>query len=52
MRDDEPMRSGLAFGWLEEPRPRRASLRRYWVAALTLVLLVGAVVYAIAWWFR
>ena len=51
MRDDELARSGLAFGWIEEREPR-PSARRYWVAAATLVLLVGAVVYAIAWWFR
>lgn len=51
MRDDELMRSGLAFGWIEEREPRPGA-RRYWVAALTLVLLVAAVAYAIAWWFR
>lgn len=51
MRDDELMKSGLAFGWIEEREPR-PSARRYWVAAATLVLLVVAVAYAIAWWLR
>lgn len=51
MRDDELMRSGLAFGWIEEAAPR-PTVRRYWIAAATLVLLVGAAVFAIAWWFR
>lgn len=51
MRDDELTRSGLAFGWIDEREPRPTA-RRYWIAAATLVLLVGAVAYAIAWWFR
>lgn len=51
MRDDELANSGLAFGWLEETKPRSMA-RRYWIAALTLALLVGAVVCAIAWGFQ
>ena len=49
--NDNPYRSGLAFGWIDEREPG-PSARRYWVAAATLVLLIGAVAYAIAWWFR
>jgi hypothetical protein len=42
--DDDIARSGLAFGWLEETRPRRGS-RRYWISVgLLLVAVVGTVV--------
>ncbi len=44
MKDnDDIARSGLAFGWLEETRPRSGA-RRYWIAvALLLAAVVGAV---------
>jgi hypothetical protein len=38
--DDDIARSGLAFGWLEETRPRSGA-RRYWIAIT--VLLAGVV---------
>jgi hypothetical protein len=41
--DDDIARSGLAFGWLEETRPRSGA-RRYWIAiALLLAAVVGTV---------
>jgi hypothetical protein len=45
MKDnDDIARSGLAFGWLEETRPRSGA-RRYWIAvAMLLAGVVGAVV--------
>jgi hypothetical protein len=39
-RNDDIARSGLAFGWLEETRPRSGA-RRYWIAIT--VLLAGVV---------
>lgn len=49
--DDEIHRSGLAFGWLEETRPRSMA-RRYWTAlAFLLAGVVGAIA-VIAWGFR
>jgi hypothetical protein len=44
MKDnDDIARSGLAFGWLEEARPRSGA-RRYWIAVgLLLAAVVGAV---------
>jgi hypothetical protein len=42
--DDDLARSGLAFGWIEETRPRSGA-RRYWIAiALLLAGVVGTVV--------
>jgi len=42
--DDDIARSGLAFGWLEEARPRSGA-RRYWIAiAMLLAGVLGAVV--------
>jgi hypothetical protein len=42
--DDEIARSGLAFGWIEETKPR-STARRYWIAiALLLSGVVGTVV--------
>jgi hypothetical protein len=42
-RNDDIARSGLAFGWLEETRPRSGA-RRYWIAvALLLAAVVGTV---------
>lgn len=50
-RNDEIHRSGLAFGWLEETRPRSMA-RRYWTAlAFLLAGVVGAIA-VIAWGFR
>jgi hypothetical protein len=45
MKDnDDITRSGLAFGWLEETRPRSGA-RRYWIAiALLLAAVVGTTV--------
>ena len=45
MKDnDDITRSGLAFGWIEETRPRSGA-RRYWIAVgLLLAAVVGAVV--------
>ena len=45
MKDnDDIARSGLAFGWLAETRPRSGA-RRYWIAiAMLLAGLVGTVV--------
>jgi hypothetical protein len=42
--DDDIARSGLAFGWLEETRPRSGA-RRYWIAIT--VLLAGVVATAV-----
>jgi hypothetical protein len=42
--NDDIARSGLAFGWLEETRPRSGA-RRYWAAiAVLLAVVVGTVV--------
>jgi hypothetical protein len=42
--DDDITRSGLAFGWIEETRPRSGA-RRYWIAiAMLLAGVVGTVV--------
>jgi hypothetical protein len=42
--DDDIARSGLAFGWIEETKPRSGA-RRYWIAiALLLAGVVGTVV--------
>jgi hypothetical protein len=42
--DDDIARSGLAFGWIEETRPRSGA-RRYWIAiAMLLAGVVGTVV--------
>ena len=45
MKDnDDIARSGLAFGWIEETRPR-STARRYWIAiAMLLAGVVGTVV--------
>jgi len=41
MKDnDDIARSGLAFGWIEETKPR-STARRYWIAIT--VLLAGVV---------
>ena len=41
--DDDIARSGLAFGWLEETRPRSGA-RRYWIAIAMLLAAVVATV--------
>jgi hypothetical protein len=42
--DDDIARSGLAFGWIEETKPRSGA-RRYWIAiAMLLAGVVGTVV--------
>jgi hypothetical protein len=44
MKDnDDIARSGLAFGWLEETRPRSGA-RRYWAAIAMLLAGVVATV--------
>jgi hypothetical protein len=44
MKNDDIARSGLAFGWIEETRPR-STARRYWIAvALLLAGVVATVV--------
>jgi hypothetical protein len=43
--DDDIARSGLAFGWIEETRPRSGA-RRYWAAIA--VLLAGVAATAVA----
>jgi hypothetical protein len=43
MKNDDIARSGLAFGWIEETRPRSGA-RRYWAA---IVVLLAAVVGAV-----
>jgi hypothetical protein len=41
--NDDIARSGLAFGWIEETRPR-STARRYWIAiAMLLAGVVGTV---------
>lgn len=53
MKDnDDIARSGLAFGWLEETRPRRSGARRYWTAVACLIAAVIAAVAIIAWRFQ
>lgn len=43
-RNDDIARSGLAFGWIEETRPR-SSARRYWISiALLLAGVVATVI--------
>jgi hypothetical protein len=51
MKNDDLHRSGLAFGWLEETRPRSMA-RRYWTAVACLVAAVIAAVAIIAWRFQ
>jgi hypothetical protein len=41
--DDDIARSGLAFGWIEETRPR-STARRYWAAIAVLLAAVVATV--------
>ena len=48
---DDLHRSGLAFGWLEETRPRSMA-RRYWTAVACRVAAVIAAVAIIAWRFQ
>ena len=48
---DDLHRSGLAFGWLEETRPR-STARRYWIAVACLAAAVIAAAAIIAWGFR
>jgi hypothetical protein len=44
MKDnDDIARSGLAFGWIEETRPRSGA-RRYWIAIAMLLAGVVATV--------
>jgi hypothetical protein len=45
MKDNDDLaRSGLAFGWIEETRPRSGA-RRYWIAITVLLAgIVGTVV--------
>lgn len=48
MKDnDDIARSGLAFGWIEETRPR-STARRYWVAIALLLAGVVATVVVLA----
>ena len=48
---DDLHRSGLAFGWLEETRPR-STARRYWTAVASVLAGVVAAIAVIAWGFR
>jgi hypothetical protein len=50
-RNDDLHRSGLAFGWLEETRPRSMA-RRYWTGVLCLLAGVVTAIAVIAWGFR
>jgi hypothetical protein len=44
MKDNDDLaRSGLAFGWIEETRPRSGA-RRYWIAIAMLLAGVAATV--------
>jgi hypothetical protein len=45
--DDDIARSGLAFGWLEETRPRSGA-RRYWIAITVLLAGVAATAVVLA----
>jgi hypothetical protein len=45
--NDDIARSGLAFGWIEETRPR-STARRYWVAIALLLAGVVATVVVLA----
>ena len=49
--DNDLHRSGLAFGWIEETKPRSMA-RRYWTAVACLVAAVIAAVAIIAWRFQ
>lgn len=45
MKDNDDLaRSVLAFGWIEETRPRRSGARRYWIAVVLLLAGVVATV--------
>jgi hypothetical protein len=50
-RNDDLHRSGLAFGWLEETRPRSMA-RRYWTGVLCLLAGVVTAIAVIAWRFQ
>ncbi|MFN7645199.1 MAG: hypothetical protein ACK5PW_19290 [Burkholderiales bacterium] len=48
MKDNDDLaRSGLAFGWIEETRPRSGA-RRYWIAIAMLLAGVVATVVVLA----
>jgi hypothetical protein len=49
--DNDLHRSGLAFGWLEETRPR-STARRYWTAVASVLAGVVTAIAVIAWRFR
>ena len=48
---DDLHRSGLAFGWLEETRPR-STARLYWIGVCSLLAGIILTVGVIAWGFR
>lgn len=45
-------KSGLAFGWIEETRPRRWSPWPYVIASAMLVAMAAGAAAGMAWWFR
>jgi hypothetical protein len=49
--DNDLHRSGLAFGWLEETRPRSMA-RRYWTAVASVLAGVVTAIAVIAWRFQ
>jgi hypothetical protein len=50
-RNDDIARSGLAFGWIEETRPRSGA-RRYWTAVASVLAGVVTAIAVIAWRFQ
>lgn len=50
-RNDDLHRSGLAFGWIEETKPRSMA-RLYWTGVLCLLAGILLAIAVIAWEFR